>query len=160
MAERRGFFGIPVEEGDDLPVIVKNTDGSINEEETTRINQNNKLFLQASENEAFTIGKFANRLIAVVDKLFGKGEAARVIRSARDVRDIRKGQFDEEGVPPGLLQIFGEEKIQNRRKGGRIKSTVRKPREFAHGGAYRGKAHAYAAGGRVTDTSKPKGRKK
>ena len=42
------------------------------------------------------------------------------------------------------------------KKGG----VKRKPREFAHGGAYRGKAHAYAAGGRVTDTSKPKGRKK
>ena len=45
-------------------------------------------------------------------------------------------------------------------KGGVIPRKPRKPREFAHGGAYRGKAHAYAAGGRVTDTSKPKGRKK
>ena len=42
------------------------------------------------------------------------------------------------------------------RKGG----TIRKPREFARGGVYRGKPHAYAAGGRVIDTSKPTRRKK
>jgi hypothetical protein len=42
------------------------------------------------------------------------------------------------------------------RKGG----TIRKPREFARGGIYRGKPHSYAAGGRVIDTSKPTRRKK
>jgi len=42
------------------------------------------------------------------------------------------------------------------RKGGQVKPkpkpNTRKPREFAAGGAYKGKKHMYAAGGRVMDT--------
>jgi hypothetical protein len=44
------------------------------------------------------------------------------------------------------------QKRGNHNKGGSV-TAKRKPREFAKGGTYRGKPHAYAAGGRVTDTS-------
>tara|TARA_R100000963_G_C4613579_1_gene83207 strand:- start:252 stop:752 length:501 start_codon:yes stop_codon:yes gene_type:complete len=44
------------------------------------------------------------------------------------------------------------------RKGGQVKPkpNTRKPREFAAGGAYKGKKHMYAAGGRVMDTRRKK----
>ena len=42
------------------------------------------------------------------------------------------------------------------KKGGvvRKKGQIKNPREFVRGGMYRGKPHAYAAGGRVMDNSK------
>jgi len=58
----------------------------------------------------------------------------------------RQGQ-----MPPPTPTVSGTRKPVSRtyRKGG----VNRKPREFAKGGAYRGKPHSYAAGGRVTDAS-------
>jgi len=54
----------------------------------------------------------------------------------------------------GVSELSPEEvsRRRNHNKGGSV-TAKRKPREFAKGGTYRGKPHAYAAGGRVTDTS-------
>ena len=130
MAMRRGFWGMPVEEDDALPVIVRTRDGEIDEEATRRINANNKLFQRASENESFTIGRFANELMKLIDE-----RTARVIRAAQKTRTRQKEKFDKEGVPAGVFQLFGKDKIQEQRKGGRIKSTIRKSSKLHKGGA-------------------------
>ena len=46
MAQKRGLFGITVEDIGSLPVIIKDKEsGEINEEETYRVNKNNKFFI-------------------------------------------------------------------------------------------------------------------
>ena len=86
MAQKRGLLGITVEDKGSLPVIVKDKkSGKINEEETYRVNKNNKFFQAASENNAFTLGKLAN----FVAEMTGTDETGRIIRAAKKTAKIR-----------------------------------------------------------------------
>ena len=87
MAQKRGLFGIMVEDIGSLPVIIKDKkSGKINEEETYRVNKNNKFFQAASENNAFTLGKLSNFLLEQT----GSDEIGRTIRAAKKTAKIRE----------------------------------------------------------------------
>jgi len=89
MAQKRGLFGIMVEDIGSLPVIIKDKkSGKINEEETYRVNKNNKFFQAASENNAFTLGKLANFVLEQT----GTDETGRTIRAARKTAKIREAK--------------------------------------------------------------------
>jgi hypothetical protein len=89
MAQKRGLFGITVEDIGSLPVIIKDKEsGEINEEETYRVNKNNKFFQAASENNAFTLGKLANFVLEQT----GTDETGRTIRAARKTAKIREAK--------------------------------------------------------------------
>ena len=108
MAQKRGLFGVMVEDIGSLPVIVKDKkSGKINKEETYRVNKNNKFFQAASENNAFTLGKLANFVLEQT----GDDETGRIIRAARKTAKIREAK-------------------KKKNKGGYVK-------EYAHGGGVR-----------------------
>ena len=67
-----------IEEGETLPVIVKDRDGNINKEKTERINSNNHIFNAAQQNSGFTLGRLAN----LIGKLAGSRDQASAIRAA------------------------------------------------------------------------------
>ena len=76
-----------IEEGETLPVIVKDRDGNINKEKTERINSNNRIFNAAQQNSGFTLGRLAN----LIGKLVGSRDQASAIRAAERAPKMMRG---------------------------------------------------------------------
>jgi hypothetical protein len=78
------------------------------------------------------------------------------IKSAQETLERARTSPEGEASIARAREALGLGPQTRVKKGGvvRKKGQIKNPREFVRGGMYRGKPHAYAAGGRVTDTSK------
>ena len=72
---------------------------------------------------------------------------------AQLMEGVERKQSVKMGRKLDALGLGHEEQTEHKKGGLKRKPPTRAPREFARGGAYRGKPHSYAAGGRVTDAS-------
>ena len=83
-----------IEKGKTLPIIVKDKDGNINKEETSRINANNSLFNTVQNNAGFTLGKLSNAII----KFIATKEQRRVIDAAKKAPELKKANMAKGGM--------------------------------------------------------------
>lgn len=79
---------------------------------------------------------------------------------AQLMEGVERKQSVKMGRKLDALGLGHEEQTEHKKGGLKRKPPTRASREFAKGGAYRGKPHSYAAGGRVTDTSPPAKKRK